>query len=483
MNIRIFFVFVSTYFMTTIALAVKLTAGELSSELPKELHSNGQVSVIVEYNTPVSSASLKREARTQLIGKLHRSFIDSLSPEVAKGVSTHFELVPASVMSLDKNDVQKLRNNPLVKNVYPNGVRRLHLGQSKDIVLSGAAQKQFSGAGQAVAILDTGVDRNHIFFQGESGQSRVVSEACYTLGGLSGFREISSICPNRARQQIGEGAGANCTAFAFPGCAHGTHVAGIAAGNDGIANEADIIAINVFTGVRDVFRRDVCGTGVGRSCVLAFDSDIIRGLERVFSLRNTFNIAAVNMSLGGGRFFSSCDSQNPVMTNVINRLKSVGIATVISSGNDGFSNSVGFPSCISNAITVGATSDFTGDVFGRAVTKDERVFYSNVSDEVDLYAPGTLIRSSIPGNGFENFNGTSMAAPHVAGGFAIVKAASPSLTVDQIEGAFKSVGPDVVSSGVERKRLSITNALRKLGLLADLPMGALMMLLLDGEEE
>ena len=64
------------------------------------------------------------------------------------------------------------------------------------------------------------------------------------------------------------------------------------------------------------------------------------------------------------------------------------------------------PACISSVISVGATDD-------------ERVVaeFSNSSNGLDFLAPGIDVRSSVPG-GFEEFGGTSMAAPHVTGAWA-----------------------------------------------------------------
>jgi subtilisin family serine protease len=66
-----------------------------------------------------------------------------------------------------------------------------------------------------VAVLDTGVDKTHPFLSG-----KVVEEACYSAGGN---------CPNGATSEVGSGAGVQCT-YAAAACRHGTHVAGIAAG-------------------------------------------------------------------------------------------------------------------------------------------------------------------------------------------------------------------------------------------------------------
>ena len=467
---------------TQVAAANSLT-DTARAALNTEIKLNGSSSIIVEYNT-LSGVSqtlntLEGEARTAVIQSLHQQFMSSLSTNTVDNVTESFVYVPGTVMSVNQAQLREVSGNPLVKKIYRNQARRINLQQSIDLVFPNKPASKFSGKGQTVAIIDTGVDRDHSFFA-KDGTSRVVDGACYSGGGFTNFREAVTLCPNRQTVQTGAAAGINCTQFSFPGCDHGTHVAGIAAGNDGVASEANIIAIQVFTGLRDVFRRNLCGTGRGTDCVVAFDSDILKGLERVFALRNTYDIAAVNMSLGGGQFSSSCDSENRLVTNIIGQLKLAGIATTASSGNSGFSSQMGWPSCISNAVAVGASSDFTGSIFGRSVTVDERTFYSNNSGALDIYAPGTLIRSSIPADAFANFNGTSMSAPHVAGAFAVVKAKRPSLSVDDIENTFKGVGPLITHAGISRRRLDIEEALKELGLFfSGAAMAPVISLLLD----
>lgn len=465
-----------------IASADDLLSNNAKAALNTNIELSGNSSVIIEYKSSNALLAAKGLDQIAAVQSMHQQFKSSLSAEMANNISSSFKYIPGMVMSVDDNQLEEILANDMVERVYPNKVRRITLQESLGIVLPGSSKDEFSGKGQTIAIIDTGVDNSHDFFK-TGGISRIVSEACYTGGSLSGFREVRVLCPNRSREQVGTGAGDDCTALGFSGCDHGTHVAGIAAGNDGVANEANIIAIQVFTGLEDVFRRNVCGTGRGNNCIVAFDSDIIKGLERVFALRNTYNIAAVNMSLGGGRHFSSCDAENPLMTNIIGQLKNAGIATTVSSGNNGYSDSVSFPSCITNAITVGATSDFSGTAFGRNIVIDERIFYSNQSSTVDVFAPGTSIRSSIPGNQFADFNGTSMAAPHVAAGFAVVKAEQNTLSVDQIETAFKSTGSEVVDSGVTRRRINVLAALRRLGLAGSGVSTATLQLLMDDDSD
>src|SRR6185369_7383130 len=94
----------------------------------------------------------------------------------------------------------------------------------------------FDGTGQVVAILDTGVQKDHSFFAG----GKVIAEACFSSNSSGG----TSVCPGGVEFSGAAGSGLPCD---VGGCAHGTHVAGIAAGSgasfSGVAKGAEIIAI------------------------------------------------------------------------------------------------------------------------------------------------------------------------------------------------------------------------------------------------
>jgi len=295
----------------------------------------------------------------------------------------------------------------------------------------------WDGSGQTVAILDTGIDVDHPFFG-----PRIVSQACYSnaAGGGSG----TTLCPNGMNSDTGTNSAdaetANCLNGADNICDHGTHVAGIAAGNaagvagapgNGVAPGADIIAIQVFTRFNtDAACDPVDATPGSAPCVRTYDSDQILGLQRVLALSSTTTIAAVNMSLGGGEHGTACDADG--RKTAIDSLLSAGIATVVSAGNDGFLNSVGAPGCISTAITVGSTTD------GDAVSN-----FSNRGALLDIFAPGSVVNSAVPDDTWGNKNGTSMAAPHVTGAFAILRQIYPTATIATLLQYMQDSGVDI----------------------------------------
>jgi hypothetical protein len=247
------------------------------------------------------------------------------------------------------------------------------------------------------------------------------------------------------------------------GCEHGTHVAGIAAGRqysggpalNGIAHHARLVSVQVFT----QFGADTCG---GAPCALSFVSDQVAGLERVYALRNTFRIAAVNMSLGSVVTFSdqsACDSGNASRKAVIDQLRSVGIATAVASGNSGSPTSLSAPACISSAVSVGSVADGSGGTVANAVSD-----FSNSAPFLSLLAPGGWITSSVAG-GFDEMQGTSMASPHVAGAWALMKQRKPLAGVTEILQSFQRTGVAVADfriGGTPHARVDVAAAVNDL---------------------
>jgi subtilisin family serine protease len=359
-------------------------------------------------------------------------------------VTRRYQTLPLVALEVTPAARAALQRSPDVVRVYDDEILRPVLEQSVPLVQGDQVWAAgYDGTGTTIAVLDTGVDAHHPFLG-----NRVIAEACFssTVAGIS-----QSTCPNGTDLQFGPGAAAPCS---LGDCLHGTHVAGIAAGNgtgagvaySGVARNARVMAIQVFSIVTDATS---CG-GIA-PCAGAFSSDIIAGLEYVYGAPANLNVAAVNLSLGSTTFTAYCDDQpyKPAIDN----LRAAGIASVVASGNSFAGNAISSPACISSSISVGATTK-----------ANEVSFFSNIAPFISLLAPGEAIRSSVPGTGFSDLSGTSMAAPHVAGAWALIRQAAPGASVSAVLAALRSTGRPITdtrwwSAGTTAPRISILEAL------------------------
>jgi len=398
-------------------------------------------------------------------------------------VTRTYQATPGFSMIATANDIAVLNATQGVSAIFEDRAEPPLLQDTT--VLVGAETvwaNGFEGTGYSIAVLDSGVEAEHPM----TGPA-ITASACFNqvVPGVS-----TSNCPGGVAQVTSltsSAPGDSCVeavldpANGTNGCFHGTHVASTAAGRStpltsgpiaGVARDADIIAVNVFAR----FPAAQCGVGATQPCILSWTSDQIAALDWLFVNRGSLDLAAVNMSLGGGSNTSSCDATDP-RTSVINNLRSAGIATVIASGNNGFTNAVSTPSCISSAITVGSTTK-TDAVSG----------FSNASAQIDLLAPGSGIlaawQSEEPDPGqnciaagtprapgpdgfchwYSTSSGTSMATPHVAGAFALLREAFPTATVTDIELALESTGVPVLDTrnGLTFPRIQIDAAYAQL---------------------
>jgi subtilisin family serine protease len=360
---------------------------------------------------------------------------------------------PMFGMVATAEDVERLAADPRVIRIHEDALSTPQLVQSVPLIgMPAAYAAGATGNGFHVAVLDTGGRRSHEFLS-----SRIVSAACYST--TRGAPDNStSLCPGGVAESTTIDSANDCDAATIFGCGHGTHVAGTAAGfntnqqagepANGVARDARIISINVFSRFARSSCRSLPAQYTG-GCVLSYNSDQIKGLERVYALRNEMNIAAVNMSLGASNYTTHCDT-NPLKP-IIDQLREARIATVISAGNDGRDTAVGSPGCISSAITVASSTK-----------QDARSSFSNWGPLVDVVAPGSDIRASDLSGASNTFyafkSGTSMAAPHVAGAFAAMRSVAPNATVSQIEDALESTGLPITIVGTTKPRIRVAEA-------------------------
>lgn len=386
-----------------------------------------------------------------------------------------FGLQPHLTAEVDVNTLARLMVSPQVTSIEEDVAVPLALAESTAMIGAPTAWASgITGAGQTVAVLDTGVDKSHPMLTGA-----VVSEACYS----STTTQSRSLCPGGVTSSTSAGAGGHC-ATSISGCSHGTHVAGIvagrseAAGGKGAAPGANVLAIQVFSFFP------------ASNAVMSYTSDQIRALERVYLLKDALSIASVNMSLGAGQYTSTCDAQNVALKAAIDNLRAAGVATVIASGNGGYTNAISAPACISSAISVAAHCDAGPDGSACGTGVGGIASYSNVASFVSLVAPGSYIRSSVPGGGYANYNGTSMAAPHVAGAWAQLKQLQPDLSVTDGLTRLKAQGltmndtrPGATVTGLKRlqtgaltatpRSLTVSRSGTGSGLVSSMPSGVL----------
>jgi subtilisin family serine protease len=222
----------------------------------------------------------------------------------------------------------------------------------------------------------------------------------------------------------------------WTGWEHGTHVSGTIAGDD----DGDGV-VGVCPGCKIMVLK------------IARDSDgrLVESAElAALSYAKAHGVKIANMSFGG-----------PGWTNSEReRIRKSGLLAVVSAGNDALDNdmflgadiggsnasdifSPSYPASftLSNILAVGASNDhnengYSTDCFMNVISsKPECAFTNWGHDSVDLAAPGVDIESSVPGGGYETFDGTSMASPHVAGTAGLVLSEHPGYTVSQLKNA------------------------------------------------
>jgi subtilisin family serine protease len=407
-----------------------IKSGRIPKESVEVAKRDGMAAVLIKLKlaTPFQPegelSNARVEAQRQAIAASRAAVLQKLDG-LKFADAKSYESIPWMALWADTETLTVLVASKNVYRIAVDGVEDFQLGTSVPQINGDIVRRSLGtpGAGQTIAIIDSGVNGTHPFLAG-----KVVSEGCFSTSQplVSG-----NVCPGGS-DSTAAGSGVPCN---LVGCAHGTQVAGIAVANDstlfGVAPAANIIAIQVSS--------DFGGTPRPRV------SDQLEGLERVYALRSTFDIAAVNMSIGGGEFYTSqtrCDDDHESRKDVIDNLRAAGIATVASSGNNGDDDSpvhlgIASPACISSVISVGATMG----IGASEAPANWMPGATQTAPFLDLLAPGTNINTTVPGAFITGLlTGTSAAAPHVSGAIAVLAGQDPSASVTEILNALTSTG-------------------------------------------
>ncbi len=193
---------------------------------------------------------------------------------------------------------------------------------------------------------------------------------------------------------------------------HGTHVAGTVAADAG----SDVEGVAV--GARVLPVKVLADNGLGSSAWIS--GGILWAADQ--------GADVINMSLGG-------QHSSTVYDAAIAYARSKGASVVAAAGNNNTS-AIFMPAAAPGVIGVAATDEFAG-----------KASFSNHGSYVDVSAPGDFILSTHPQYGYVYMSGTSMASPHVAGVVALMEAAAPAITPDQVEQALTASATDLGAPG------------------------------------
>ncbi len=243
----------------------------------------------------------------------------------------------------------------------------------------------FTGAGVAAYIIDTGIRYSHSEFEGRA-----------SLG-------LDVFASDPTDPVLGYDGSGDCDG-------HGTHVSGTVGGRTfGVAKQVKLVGVRVLN----------CA-GYGS------DADVIAGMDWV--AKNATLPAVANMSLGDVIPTKTLGINGPV-DDAVKAIVASGITLAVAAGNGWGNGTVGADACmfpianVPGAITVAAST-----------TTDTRTTWTNYGACIDVFAPGSSIMSAT----FDNDNssgtksGTSMASPHVAGAAALILQQAPGATPAQV---------------------------------------------------
>ncbi|MBI2449848.1 S8 family serine peptidase [Candidatus Pacearchaeota archaeon] len=377
--------------------------------------SNKELNVIVTIDDSglgkVNAIKELRKSNIEKIAELRHDFGDKIA------------------ITVDEDELNKIK--PYIKDIKEERKLRIFLQDSVPLVNAtqvwGIQVKgiNITGIDETICIIDTGVNFTHSDLAGKN---------------------VSCVVDCVGKQCV-----ENCSIGDDHG--HGTHVAGIVAakgGINGVAIDAKILAIKVL---------NASGNGD--------ESDLKAGIDYCVNKSTAYNVSVISMSLGTDLLYSTyCDSDYVIganLTGAINDAIAKNISVIAATGNDFNKNSIASPACIQNATAVAWSN------------KDDTAnSQSNSNSITDLIAPGSSINStsgkSLVGcstsGSYMICSGTSMATPHVAAGFALLRQfarldANKFFLPSEIENEFKLTGKRIQdSNGINFSRISIYEAIR-----------------------
>lgn len=369
----------------------------------QDLTSSGKVGVIIKSDNPEQLAKVKEKILENPNNTLKAELpiINGIAMELdpsANGVLADLTKSTGDIKLFLDQKVQLIEPTE----IYDNDASVMMDVAGKTMNIDKVWDQGFKGKGMTIAVIDTGIAPHPDF------GDRIV-----------GFKDFVN---NRTEAYDDQG--------------HGTHCAGISAGDGkasegkfaGAAPEANLVGIKVL---------DKNGSG-------SF-SNVIAGIQWAVENKDEFGIDIINMSLGG---YASQSYKNDPVAQAVQAAVEKGIVTVIAAGNEGpGGKTIGTPATAPNVISVGALDDK-----GTVDRSDDDVAYFSSRGPTrvdnlakpDILTPG--VRITAPkhiGDGYTTMSGTSMAAPLAAGMAALVKQAVPTVSPGELKGVMMGTADDL----------------------------------------
>ncbi len=409
----------------------------VGAEVPAWL-ADGPARVIVSLHDPASPQG-SDDNRAAAIAEAQEALLRQVEASAARGdvaLVHRYEYIPAVLAVANDDGVAALAASPLVNVIQPDRIERPLLAEHVAAVGGDKVHSLYglTGEGVNVAVFDTGIDSDHPDLEDD-----IVAQQCYSANG--GCPPYNATESSSAEDEDG----------------HGTSVSGIITSRGtvssvGIAPDAGIVAVRVFD-----------------DSVSAATSDMLRGFDWLIRNRRTLDVKLVNMSLGGGKYTGNCDHDDQARADAISELNRYGIAVFAASGNDGETNALAAPACISNVIAVGATYDddlgrqppkgtWGSGCFDETTSRETIACFSNVSRALSLVAPGVSTTSTARNGGTGVSAGTSNASPMAAGVAALVLQADDGIRPAQLKRLLETTGT-LVKHPTINLRLPLVNAL------------------------
>ena len=308
-----------------------------------------------------------------------------------------------SIKNVSYEFIQKIKNLPYIKTIFPNYKISATLDTSVPLInaddvwkIKDSFNRNITGKGVTIAILDTGVDYTH-------------SDLKFNYIQQGSFDFV------------------NNDTDPMDDYGHGTHCAGIICGNGnssnfqyvGVAPDAKFFAIKILN-----------QNGEG-----TFDT-YLSGMEKAVDPNDdgdtTDHADIISLSFGTEEAGRPDDQFCKVVDNIVK----MGVIVVAAAGNRGpESNTITSPGCALQSICVGSTDKV--DVVALSSSRGPVEWDENYLVKPDIVAPGINIISTKNGGGYIIKSGTSMAVPHVAGAAALVLQANPDYTPEKVKQVLK----------------------------------------------